>query len=69
MNANKRLPISYKHLTIKAKEFANELTRHNVIEKNLNTPAQIVKEHVENKKAVSGILLQRGVKRPITGRC
>lgn len=57
-----KLFISHKQLIIKAKDFANELTSHNVIEKDLNTPAQILKEHVENKKAVRGILLQRGIK-------
>ncbi|MDN3581924.1 DNA damage-inducible protein D [Mucilaginibacter flavus] len=49
-------------LTIKAKDFANELTSHNVIEKDLNNNAQISKEHVDNNKAVRDILLQRGVK-------
>ncbi|MBS1527440.1 MAG: DNA damage-inducible protein D [Bacteroidetes bacterium] len=49
-------------LTIKAKDFANELTSHNVIEKDLNTNAKISNEHVENNKAVRNILLQRGVK-------
>jgi DNA-damage-inducible protein D len=49
-------------LTIKAKDFANELTSHNVIEKDLNKQAQISQEHVDNNKAVRDILLQRGVK-------
>ena len=49
-------------LTIKAKDFANELTSHNVIEKDLNKQNQISQEHVENNKAVRDILLQRGVK-------
>jgi DNA-damage-inducible protein D len=49
-------------LTIKAKDFANELTSHNVIEKDLDTNAKISGEHVENNKAVRNILLQRGVK-------
>jgi len=49
-------------LTIKAKDFANELTSHNVIEKDLNKPAHISQEHVDNNKAVRNILLQRGVK-------
>ncbi|MBS1502106.1 MAG: DNA damage-inducible protein D [Bacteroidetes bacterium] len=48
-------------LTIKAKDFANELTSHNVIEKDLNTEVRISGEHVENNKAVRNILLQRGV--------
>ncbi len=49
-------------LTIKAKDFANELTSHNVIEKDLNQQNQISKEHIDNNKAVRDILLQRGVK-------
>jgi DNA-damage-inducible protein D len=49
-------------LTIKAKDFANELTSHNVIEKDLNKQEQISQEHVDNNKAVRDILLQRGVR-------
>lgn len=49
-------------LTIKAKDFANELTGHNVIEKDLNNQLSISSEHVENNKAVRNILLQRGVR-------
>ena len=49
-------------LTIKAKDFANELTSHNVIEKDLNSNIQISKEHIDNNKAVRDILIQRGVK-------
>lgn len=49
-------------LTIKAKDFANELTSHNVIEKDLYNQSTISKEHIDNNKAVRDILLQRGVK-------
>lgn len=49
-------------LTIKAKDFANELTSHNVIEKDLSKEAQISQEHVDNNIAVRNMLLQRGVK-------
>jgi DNA-damage-inducible protein D len=49
-------------LTIKAKDFANELTSHNVIEKDLNKQIQISQEHVDNNKAVREILLKRGVR-------
>ena len=49
-------------LTIKAKDFANELTSHNVIEKDLNNNSAISKEHIDNNKAVRDILLQRGVR-------
>jgi len=49
-------------LTIKAKDFANELTSHNVIEKDLTSNIAISKEHIDNNKAVRDILLQRGVR-------
>ena len=49
-------------LTIKAKDFATELTSHNVVEKDLKGENQIATEHVENNKAVRKILLERGVK-------
>ena len=49
-------------LTIKAKDFASELTGHNVIDKDLIGDQAISKEHVDNSKAVRKILLERGVK-------
>jgi len=49
-------------LTIKAKDFATELTSHNVIEKDLSGANQISDEHVENNMAVRKILIERGVK-------
>ena len=49
-------------LTIKAKDFANELTSHNVIEKDLSKQNQISQEHIDNNKAVREILLKRGVR-------
>ncbi len=49
-------------LTIKAKDFATELTSHNVIEKDLSGANQISDEHVENNIAVRKILIERGVK-------
>ncbi|MHC1784414.1 MAG: DNA damage-inducible protein D [Anaerolineaceae bacterium] len=49
-------------LTIKAKDFAGELTSHNVIEKDLTGQDRISHEHVENNQAVRKILLKRGVK-------
>jgi DNA-damage-inducible protein D len=48
-------------LTIKAKDFAAELTSHNVIEKNLRGDTAISKEHVDNNTAVRKMLKQRGV--------
>lgn len=49
-------------LTIKAKDFASELTSHNVVEKELHGEKHIQLEHVDNNAAVRKILIQRGVK-------
>jgi DNA-damage-inducible protein D len=49
-------------LTLKAKDFATELTSHNVTEKDLNGQAGISKEHVDNNLAVRKMLIKRGVK-------
>ena len=48
-------------LTIKAKDFATELTSHNVVDKNLKGEQQISKEHIENNVAVRQMLKERGV--------
>jgi DNA-damage-inducible protein D len=49
-------------LAIKAKDFATELTSHNVVEKDLVGESPITNEHIENNKAVRRILGERGVK-------
>lgn len=49
-------------LTIKAKDFATELTSHNVVEKDLTGENAISREHVDNNLAVRKILHERGVK-------
>lgn len=49
-------------LIIKAKDFATELTSHNVIDKDLSGDQAISKEHVDNNREVRKILLKRGVK-------
>lgn len=49
-------------LTIKAKDFATELTHHNVVDKDLKGQPAIQREHVENNFAVRRILDERGVK-------
>jgi DNA-damage-inducible protein D len=49
-------------LTIKAKDFAAELTSHNVIEKDLSGAGAITDEHVENNRAMRKMLIERGVK-------
>lgn len=48
-------------LTIKAKDFAAELTSHNVVEKNLKGQQQIGIEHIDNNIAVRKMLRERGV--------
>ena len=49
-------------LTIKAKDFATELTSHNVVEKDLKGQQQITIEHTDNNLAVRKMLNERGVK-------
>lgn len=49
-------------LTIKAKDFATELTSHNVVEKDLKEENSISKEHIDNNLAVRKILKERGVR-------
>ena len=44
-----------------AKDFANELTSHNVVEKDLHGEQPIAKEHTENNIAVRKMLKERGV--------
>ncbi|GAA4464401.1 hypothetical protein GCM10023093_14630 [Nemorincola caseinilytica] len=48
-------------LTIKAKDFATELTSHNVMDRELKGESEITKEHVENNIAVRRMLAERGV--------
>jgi len=49
-------------LMIKAKDFASELTSHNVVDKDLSGDTAISKEHIDNNKEVRKMLLKRGVK-------
>lgn len=49
-------------ITIKAKDFATEITVFNLKEKNLQTEKQISKEHIKNNQSVRGVLLDRGIK-------
>lgn len=48
-------------ITIKAKDFAAELTSVNVQSKDLQSEPLITQEHIENNAAVRRILLERGV--------
>jgi DNA-damage-inducible protein D len=59
--ANRPLADFLPTLTIKAKDFATELTSHNVVEKDLKGDEAISKEHVDNNTAVQKMLKERGV--------
>lgn len=59
---NKPLADFLPTLTIKAKDFATELTSHNVLERGLTGQVKISKEHIDNNTAVRKILKSRGVK-------
>jgi len=49
-------------ITIKAKDFATEITVFNTKERNLRTERLISKEHITNNQSVRKILLERGIK-------
>ncbi len=49
-------------LIIKAKDFATELTSHNVTEKDMKGEGAISREHIDNNIAVRKMLIERGVK-------
>ena len=48
-------------ISIKAKDFAAEMTSVNVQTKDMKGETQITKEHVDNKTAVRQMLVQRGI--------
>lgn len=49
-------------ITIKAKDFATEITVFNTKEKKLKTGSQITTEHINNNLSVRKVLLNRGIK-------
>lgn len=49
-------------ITIKAKDFATEITVFNTKEKGLINEQSISSEHIKNNKGVRGLLLERGIK-------
>jgi DNA-damage-inducible protein D len=49
-------------ITIKAKDFANEVTNFNIKKDNLTTENQISSEHVKNNRDVRTLLTDRGIK-------
>ncbi len=48
-------------ITIKAKDFAGEITNFNVKKENLQGENQIADEHVKNNQGVRKVLVQRGI--------
>lgn len=48
-------------ITIKAKDFANEITVFNLKDKNISTEGEISVEHIKNNKGVRKVLLERGI--------
>ena len=49
-------------ITIKAKDFATEITVFNTKENDLKTEGSISREHVTNNSSVRKILVERGIK-------
>jgi DNA-damage-inducible protein D len=48
-------------ITIKAKDFANEITNFNIKRDSLGSEATITKEHVKNNRDVRDLLTERGI--------
>ena len=48
-------------ITIKAKDFANEITNFNIKRDDMRAESLIAKEHVKNNKDVRDLLMQRGI--------
>jgi DNA-damage-inducible protein D len=48
-------------ITIKAKDFATEITIHNAKDKEIKTENQIAEEHITNNKGVRKLLKERGI--------
>jgi DNA-damage-inducible protein D len=49
-------------ITIKAKDFANEITNFNIKRDDLQTESDITKEHVKNNQGVRNLLVKRNIK-------
>jgi len=49
-------------ITIKAKDFATEITNFNIRKNNLIKETSITQEHVKNNKKVRGLLLDEGIR-------
>jgi DNA-damage-inducible protein D len=48
-------------ITIKAKDFANEITNFNIKRDDLNSEPEITTEHVKNNADVRNVLTNRGI--------
>ncbi len=48
-------------ITIKAKDFANEITNFNIRKDDLRTEAKIAREHIKNNRDVRNVLTNRGI--------
>lgn len=48
-------------LSLKAKDFATEITKYNVKAQNMSCKSQISNEHVVNNKAVRDLFISRGI--------
>ena len=62
MPTNRPLADFLPTITIKAKDFATEITVFNTKDKRLKTEMKISNEHITNNKSVRKILLERGIK-------
>ena len=49
-------------ITIKAKDFATEITHFNVRDKDIYGEIKITKEHIKNNQDVRKVLINRGIK-------
>lgn len=49
-------------ITIKAKDFANEITNFNIKQSDLHSETTITSEHVKNNRDVRNLLVNRGIK-------
>ncbi|HEY5503857.1 MAG TPA: DNA damage-inducible protein D, partial [Sedimentisphaerales bacterium] len=48
-------------ITIKAKDFANEITNFNIVQRDLRTEPGVSDEHVKNNREVRKLLVDRGI--------
>ena len=48
-------------ITIKAKDFANEITNYNIKDQGLGTEGSITNEHVKNNEEIRKLLKKRGI--------